>query len=328
MQKSHLRFFPLFAFGAILSASALTAPNADASEENSSTSATTRTYTITANNRDAMSVLSDVRISGFNAQTEPYDFVGADGDQETSAVEFTVDVPIGASIEDARLIIHAGPFQNESPSGALTIHLYDVVDALPFSDSQTGDLVGHHPTYATTVPWPAPANWVEGQDYESPNLANLVQHWVSKPGYVPGMHIGFAVTNGTIQPSRYYGWADYAANETHARLSVRYSSSSTAVPSGTSASAHGLQLFEPNPNPFRQETTFAFATSGNAPIRLSIYEASGRLLETLADGVVTAGTHRIEWNGRGPGGSAAPGVYFVRLESAGESATRRVVKVR
>ena len=55
----------------------------------------------------------------------------------------------------------------------------------------------------------------------------------------------------------------------------------------------------------------------------------GARLRTLAEGPHTPGTHRVAWDGLDERGRrAGPGIYLVRLESAGQSRTQRLVFLR
>jgi len=286
----------------------------------------TRTYTVNANDRDALSVLSDVRISGYNALNEPYDFVGADADQESAAMEFAIDLPPGSIVEDANLLVVAGPAQNASSTGALKIQLYNVDDALPFQDGPHGDLVNHHPTHPFFVSWTAGAPWIPGETYESADIAFLVQLWLNRPGYTPGKHLGIVVSEGSIQAGRYYGWADYAATEQAPTLRIRYSTPSSDS-TGPNSTTH-FALLPPTPNPFRDASTISYSLAAPSTVHLSIYDAGGRLVRKLVDGWEEAGTHRTTWDGRAQESTAAPGVYFLRLEANGESTTGRIVRLQ
>ena len=63
-------------------------------------------------------------------------------------------------------------------------------------------------------------------------------------------------------------------------------------------------------------------------MRLGVYDLSGRLVRTLADGERAAGEHVIEWDGRDDARiSLAAGVYFVRFDAAGVREMRKVVRV-
>ncbi|HPF35383.1 MAG TPA: FlgD immunoglobulin-like domain containing protein [Candidatus Krumholzibacteria bacterium] len=83
------------------------------------------------------------------------------------------------------------------------------------------------------------------------------------------------------------------------------------------------------PNPFNPRTTLAFRTTGEAPVRLAVYDAAGRLVRTLVDGVLPAGEHAVNWNGEHQDGRrGAAGVYFVRLQEGAASRTRTVVMLK
>ncbi|MEA3312542.1 MAG: T9SS type A sorting domain-containing protein, partial [candidate division WOR-3 bacterium] len=59
-------------------------------------------------------------------------------------------------------------------------------------------------------------------------------------------------------------------------------------------------------------------------INISVFDASGRRIETLKQGHTLAGSDEIAWNAS----RVSAGVYFVRLSACGSSCTERVVIVR
>lgn len=67
------------------------------------------------------------------------------------------------------------------------------------------------------------------------------------------------------------------------------------------------------PNPFPGATSVRFDLASPGRISLRVYDATGRLVQTLAEGRRTSGRHQVEF--RAPPGVTAEGVYFVRLES-------------
>jgi hypothetical protein len=84
------------------------------------------------------------------------------------------------------------------------------------------------------------------------------------------------------------------------------------------------------PNPFHPSTLLSFELSSAAsasPVRLTLMDASGRLVRTLLDGRLAPGMHRMTWDGRDNSGRQTPsGVYFARLTSReGETSTKLVL---
>jgi len=73
------------------------------------------------------------------------------------------------------------------------------------------------------------------------------------------------------------------------------------------------------PSPFRSETAFYFNLTHGTMVWLTVYNYLGQRVAGVHQGVLPRGSHRLSWNGRGEDGSAiAPGVYFARLEVAGQ----------
>lgn len=188
-------------------------------------SVTTVSFSIDANDRDALSnhVPSgpdEVRVSGF-APGDSNIYWSNDPDTQTAALEFACTLPPGATIREAHLELQAVPAV-PSPTGASEIHLYDVDNAAPFVNGPSGDLLFWHPTFGVTVPW-SQTGWTPGGTQTSPNIATLVQRYVNRPGYQPGNYIGLCITEGTIGTNTYYGFDDFSkAGGTPARLVVTY----------------------------------------------------------------------------------------------------------
>ncbi|GAB5535162.1 MAG: hypothetical protein Rubg2KO_14110 [Rubricoccaceae bacterium] len=71
--------------------------------------------------------------------------------------------------------------------------------------------------------------------------------------------------------------------------------------------------FAPQPNPLRDKREIAFVLPEQMPIRLAVYDALGREVAVLAEGVWEAGHHTTSINGR----QLAPGVYLTQLQVNG-----------
>jgi hypothetical protein len=70
------------------------------------------------------------------------------------------------------------------------------------------------------------------------------------------------------------------------------------------------------PNPFMQRTTISYQIASRGRISLSIYDAAGRLVSNLTDGVMEPGYYSIHWDGYDEHQRRVPaGVYFVKLSA-------------
>jgi hypothetical protein len=75
------------------------------------------------------------------------------------------------------------------------------------------------------------------------------------------------------------------------------------------------------PNPFNPVTTFAWRVPRTMPVRLALYDVLGRETAMIFDGLCPAGEHTQSFDGT----NLASGVYFARLEAAGQTAALRKV---
>ena len=97
---------------------------------------------------------------------------------------------------------------------------------------------------------------------------------------------------------------------------------------GDTATDPGLTL-QVASNPGGAETLIAFTLPGGGSVRLDIYDVSGRRVRELARGPLGEGEHVASWDGRDSRGRpVASGVYFVRVEAGGASATAKAVLLR
>ncbi len=85
----------------------------------------------------------------------------------------------------------------------------------------------------------------------------------------------------------------------------------------------------PAPSPFRDATAVAFALPRAARVRVEVFDVSGRRVDTLVDGMLSAGRHEAAWDGRdATGRRTASGVYFLRLVAEDQTRHARVLHLR
>ena len=84
-------------------------------------------------------------------------------------------------------------------------------------------------------------------------------------------------------------------------------------------------LLKNHPNPFNPSTTITYHVVQSGPVTLSVYNLMGQRMATLVNKQQTAGSHRLQWNGKLTNGSQAPaGIYILRLETGAQIMTRKI----
>ncbi len=80
------------------------------------------------------------------------------------------------------------------------------------------------------------------------------------------------------------------------------------------------------PNPFNTETSIGFHLPFEMDVRLTIYDARGRVVRVLHEGGLAAGEHVVQWDGtEDTGKPVASGVYICRLEADRWVQSRKMV---
>jgi endonuclease/exonuclease/phosphatase family metal-dependent hydrolase len=78
------------------------------------------------------------------------------------------------------------------------------------------------------------------------------------------------------------------------------------------------------PNPFNPITTITVHFETNCNTSLQVFDINGRLIDSLFDGEIEAGTHEFRWNGN----NQPSGVYFIKLSSIDYNQTRKMVLLK
>jgi len=83
------------------------------------------------------------------------------------------------------------------------------------------------------------------------------------------------------------------------------------------------------PNPFNPSTEIRFAVAKAGPVLLEVYDLTGRVVTTLVNQDLPAGTHRVVWNAKDSRGeSLSSGVYLYRISSSEFVATKKMVLLK
>jgi len=88
-------------------------------------------------------------------------------------------------------------------------------------------------------------------------------------------------------------------------------------------------LAQNTPNPFNPLTTFTYTLAQPARVSIAIFDLSGALVCRMDQGSQPAGRHQAQWAGHNWSGNAvSSGVYFYRLEGAGEVPARKMILLK
>ena len=102
---------------------------------------------------------------------------------------------------------------------------------------------------------------------------------------------------------------------------------SVDVPTSPAASTPTVSV--PTPNPFASETAINYALPTSHHVTIRVYDVNGRLVRTLVDATMPAGSHTAQWDGRDAGGrDLGSGIYFFKFMAGGVEKTDRLLKLR
>jgi hypothetical protein len=105
--------------------------------------------------------------------------------------------------------------------------------------------------------------------------------------------------------------------------------SATGCPEDSQETELQVELGQNHPNPFKPATTVRFTLVHAGPAVLRVFDVRGRQVRTLISEYLPAGEHEVTWQGDDDRGRpVASGIYFCRLEAAGDRQSRRMVLLR
>tara|TARA_A100001035_G_scaffold197531_1_gene158385 strand:- start:497 stop:2119 length:1623 start_codon:yes stop_codon:yes gene_type:complete len=78
------------------------------------------------------------------------------------------------------------------------------------------------------------------------------------------------------------------------------------------------------PNPFNPTTTVGYSLSNPAYVDITVYDITGRVVESLVGEFKSEGSHKVVWNAS----NMASGVYFVQLNVDGFTDTQKLMLIK
>ncbi|MCF7913400.1 MAG: right-handed parallel beta-helix repeat-containing protein [Candidatus Cloacimonetes bacterium] len=90
-----------------------------------------------------------------------------------------------------------------------------------------------------------------------------------------------------------------------------------------------IQLMGNYPNPFNPETNIRFSITETAVVRLTVYNLQGKRVKTLLNGMLTAASHNVIWDGRNESGeNVSSGVYIYQLQTPQQNLSSRMILLK
>ena len=78
------------------------------------------------------------------------------------------------------------------------------------------------------------------------------------------------------------------------------------------------------PNPFNPSTTINYTLANEGVVNIAVYDAIGRQVTELVNGVQSSGVHSITWNAA----NQASGAYFLRMTSGSYTTSQKLMLVK
>jgi hypothetical protein len=84
-----------------------------------------------------------------------------------------------------------------------------------------------------------------------------------------------------------------------------------------------------HPNPFMRRTSISYQLAARGPVSMKVYDAAGRLVSPLVEGIMDPGYYSVSWDGRDDNGRKVPaGVYFVRLNAGNYQQVQKTILLK
>lgn len=186
----------------------------------------------------------------------------------------------------------------------------DSMAQLGASDPGYGDIIALHPNHCFIPTISSLALDTTDLFYDVAGDADILQHTPFDAVYFPTAnqeHVDITAENA----SWFIGEIVQGAND---------------VPDGVLSRSGIARIGPVVPNPFEASTRIAFAVPTGGPVRLAVFDPSGRQVAVIQEGSREAGESSVVWNGDGSDGKRlAPGIYFVELSGNGFAASRKVL---
>ena len=220
---------------------------------------------------------------------------------------WAVDDPLGVYVEGDLGEVHSGMLSFHYDASKVTlVDLAPAFDPPGYGYWQYQDMDGQ-----------VVLLWAYSEGIEVPeHFANLTFSWDAGVGRAPVELETVAFGELPIDATLENGAVVLPATDIH------------DTPAGRGAPVTSF-IRSPNPLQHGMATTLHFSLRSEQVVDLSVVDATGRRIATLASGMMAAGDHSIAWDGTAVDGTrVGSGVYFARLRAEKTKLEQRMLVLR
>ncbi|PID27949.1 MAG: hypothetical protein CSB55_07140 [Candidatus Cloacimonadota bacterium] len=92
---------------------------------------------------------------------------------------------------------------------------------------------------------------------------------------------------------------------------------------------NNVTLYNNYPNPFNPSTALKFSLNEAGEVDLTVYNAKGEKVKTVAKGVYGSGMHEIIWNGKDSNNKdVASGIYYFKMRSGRYTGSKKMILLK
>jgi photosystem II stability/assembly factor-like uncharacterized protein len=102
------------------------------------------------------------------------------------------------------------------------------------------------------------------------------------------------------------------------------SETTTSIIEESNTLVNSYYLYQNYPNPFNPSTTISFYIPQTDHVKLIVYDAQGKEIETLINNILPSGFHEINYNGS----KLTSGVYFYRIITSEFTKTKKFILIK
>ncbi len=184
--------------------------------------------------------------------------------------------------------------------------------------------IGSNFSYDIRAPLTGTTEWTLNVQPNEPG--EVVIGWTGVFGQLPENYRAFLIdraNNRAVDMMKLYGYKFECGEEPH-QLTIRVDIEPLGAPKDVERPPAEWSLLTAYPNPFNATVNLKYGVSTAGFVSLKAYDTTGRLVQTLTAENLERGYHAYTWNAE----ELAEGLYLIRLETANDAVTQKVLLLK